>query len=640
MYVEQFSSPRTHHGAAARAEVAFLPSEAPLDMPEQRFDRARGLAELDPAPADQMGLEVDRLLARRLCLIFGSFLLGLFASNEIGRPLAADGIDLLDTAFLLIFFGLFAWIAFGFLSAAAGFLVLMGNGPGMPRWMRRTRLPRKRTAVLAPIYNEDVDAVFARLAAMTESTAAIQAQHLFDFFVLSDSHADTEPREIRAFRRLRAISLARVYYRRRPANVARKPGNISEWVRRFGGAYEHMIVLDADSLMSGAAMARMAAAMEDQPGIGLIQTIPTIINGRTLFARWQQFAAIAYGTISAAGLQWWSGSEATFWGHNAIIRVRAFAESCGLPLLSGKEPFGGHIMSHDMVEAALLRRRGWAVRMVTLPGGSYEEFPPTLADHAIRDRRWCQGNLQHVRLLGTAGLHWISRLQLLMGASSYLASPLWLLLLTIGLVEGWRGADPTAGATPAGWLLALTAMLLLGPRLLALLWLGADHDLRASLGGARRVLATVAIEIPLSMLVAPITMINQSIAVIGIACGKPAGWTAQRRDADGLALVDALALHRWHMGVGALFALAILAGAGGTLWTLPVALGLLASPVTAMITSRCDAGDRLRGKGLFLSPEEAGGGGLQPLQQHGRPLPVDRWPRLFSSPRLGPMLNP
>jgi len=610
-------------------------------MPEQRFDRARSLIELDPAPADQMGLDANRLLARRLSLIFGSFLLGLLATIEIGRPLAHDGIDLLDAAFLLIFLGLFAWIAFGFLSAAAGFLVLMGNGPGAPRWLRHARLPKKRTAVLMPIYNEDVYAVFGRLAAMTRSTAAIQGQQLFDFFVLSDSDADAEVREVSAYRRLRATSPARVYYRRRPINVARKPGNIAEWVRRFGGAYENMIVLDADSLMSGAAMARLAAAMEERPGVGLIQTIPTIINGRTLFARWQQFAANAYGAISSAGLQWWSGSEATFWGHNAIIRVRAFAESCGLPVLRGKEPFGGHIMSHDMVEAALLRRRGWAVRMVSLPGGSYEEFPPTLADHAVRDRRWCQGNLQHLRLLDAAGLHWVSRLQLLMGASSYLASLLWLLLLAIGMIAGWRGSDPAAAA-PAAWLLPFTAMLLVGPRLLSLVWLGVDHDLRAGLGGARRLLATVAIEIPLSMIVAPITMINQTTAIIDIMRGKPAGWATQRRAADGLSIGDALMLHRWHMIVGALFALAIVAGADGAWWTLPVAFGLLASPATAMLTSRCDAGDWLRRNGLFLSPQDATGSDDAAVQDHGaqRSLLCDPWPRLFASLRLGPMLNP
>jgi membrane glycosyltransferase len=169
--------------------------------------------------------------------------------------------------------------------------------------------------------------------------------------------------------------------------------------------------------MSGSAMVGMASIMETKPTVGLLQTVPNIIGADTFFQRWMQFSAYAYGPIASAGLLWWSGSEANFWGHNAIVRTRAFADCCGLPELPGKPPFGGLIQSHDMVEAALLRRRGWAVHMVLIDG-SYEEYPPTVIDHAIRDRRWAQGNLQHLRLLDATGFHWTSRLHLLIGASA------------------------------------------------------------------------------------------------------------------------------------------------------------------------------------------------------------------------------
>jgi membrane glycosyltransferase len=523
----------------------------------------------------------------------------------MARPLAADGMDLWDLMLATLFFGLFGWISFGFLSAVAGFWSLLGRGTGLPRWIERTRLPSRRTAILVPVYNEAIGPIFGRLEAMARSIDATGVSQQFDMFVLSDSGPRAEAAEYRAFSSLRRRAPMAVYYRRRPENHARKPGNIAEWVRRFGGGYEHMIVLDADSLMTGNALAILAATMEANPRIALIQTIPAVHNARTLFARWQQFASAIYGPIANAGLQWWSGSEATFWGHNAIVRVKAFAESCGLPTLSGREPFGGHIMSHDMVEAALLRRHGWATHMISLPDGSYEEFPPTLLDHAVRDRRWCQGNLQHLRLIGAAGFHWVSRLQLLMGASAYLTSPLWLLLLLASLVEPFRAGLTRWEIMPSGGLLGLTLALLFGPKLLALGWLLVDDRLRASLGGTRRVIASLSIEIPLSMLVAPTTMLTQTMAIIDILRGRPSGWAPQRRNADGICFAEAWSRYRWHVAVAALFWLAMVLGVAGALWTMPVAISLVSAPWVAMASARIDLGDRLAARGLLLAPGES-----------------------------------
>ena len=582
-------------------DASLLPRETPIAMPEQSLASARSVDQLAPPPTE---IKVDGLIERRLFLVIGSFLLGIVAMLEMMRPFAADGIGLFDIVLSLLFFSLFSWITFGFLNALAGLFVLLGNGPGLSRWFTQPRLPRRRTAVLMPIYNEETAAVFGRISQMSASIAAIGAQDVFDIFILSDSRADMEPQELAALHRARAISQVRLFYRRRTENIARKPGNIADWVRRFGGGYESMIILDADSLMSGPAMALLASAMEERPGVGLIQTIPTVVNARTFFARWHQFAATAYGPAASAGLQWWSGTEATFWGHNAIVRVRAFADSCGLPRLSGPEPFGGHVLSHDMVEAALLRRKGWSVHMVSLPEGSHEEFPPTVADHSVRDRRWCQGNLQHVRLLATRGFHWISRLQLLMGASAYLTSPLWMLMLVLGMVASLEGMNPVFATPPAPWLILLTIVLLFGPKVIALLWLTVDERLRHSLGGGRKVAATVAIEVPLSMLMAPITMVNQTMAIIDILRGRPVGWVPQRRDADGMALRDALILCRLHIAIGAFLLVPVFLGAGGAFWTVPVAFGLIVSPFTAMLTSRIDIGDWFAGKGLFAVPNE------------------------------------
>jgi membrane glycosyltransferase len=575
-----------------------LPREAHLDMPLQDF--AQRPSHGHDAPLDYLG----PLFQRRMFLIIGSFLLGLLAVNEMFAPLQADGIDMIDSAFCILFFGLFAWIAFGFLNAVAGLFALLASGPARVQPAGAVPMPLARTAVLMPIHNEEVGAVFRRLGAMAASIEAAGGAGHFDIFVLSDSNERCFAIEYAAFRKLREQSGVRIYYRRRERNIARKPGNIADWVRRFGGAYAYMIVLDADSLMSGSAMMRLATAMDARPRIGLLQTVPVLLNGQTMFARWHQFAAALYGPVASAGLRWWSGTEATFWGHNAILRVDAFAASCGLPELESGQLLGGHIMSHDMVEAALLRRRGWAVHMVTLPDGSYEEFPPTIVDHAVRDRRWCQGNLQHLRLLHGAGFHWVSRLQLVMGASAYITSPLWLLLLGAGIFEQLRGEFEGYLLVSSGWLLGLTIMLLLGPKIVALLTLTFDRVRLAAMGGWRCVLGGTILEIVVAMVAAPVTMLTQTMAIIDILRGRETGWMPQRRDVDGLDLKEVGLHYRWHVGLGLILLGGIAVGMAGMIWTLPVAIGLVLAPVTVWVTSRSDVGGWLARQGLFLSPAD------------------------------------
>ncbi|ATE67140.1 glucans biosynthesis glucosyltransferase MdoH [Rhizorhabdus dicambivorans] len=580
------------------APGADLPPEAPLAMPVQDLSRLPANVQAEPVGY------VGPLFQRRLFLIVGSFLFGLLAAQEMFTPLQSDGIDWIDAGFFLLFFGLFAWIAFGFLNAVAGLFVLLGRGPAPAVAPGRLTRPRGRTAVLMPIYNEDIAAVSRRLAAMTDSVDRVGAADRFDFFILSDSHERNHAAEYLAFRRLREASRARLFYRRRPRNIARKPGNIAEWVQRFGGAYDYMLVLDADSLMSGAAMVRLATAIEARPNIGLLQTVPQLINGQTMFARWHQFASAVYGPVASAGLRWWSGTEATFWGHNAIVRVRAFAESCGLPELSEDGLLGGHIMSHDMVEAALLRRRGWAVHMVALPDGSYEEFPPTMIDHSVRDRRWCQGNLQHLRLLGTAGLHWVSRLQLFMGASAYLTSPLWLLLLGAAIFEQLRANFDGYVLISSGWLLGLTVLMLIGPKAAALIALSQDRPLVRQLGGWPSIARGTLLEILTSIVTAPVIMLTQTMAIVDILRGRQSGWLPQRREVEGLDLAEVTRFYRWHIALGVAMMAAIGLGIDGTIWSLPVALGLLLTPLTVWLTARADVGEWLVRRGWFVSPAD------------------------------------
>ena len=399
-----------------------------------------------------------------------------------------------------------------------------------------------------PIYNEAPARVFAAVQAICEDVRATGLGDNFDYFFLSDTtNPDVWIAEERALLAMRErLPDERVYYRRRRKNVSRKAGNIADFVMRWGAAYPQMLVLDADSLMSGATIVRLAAAMEADPDAGIVQSLPLIVNRNTFFARLQQFAARIAGPVIAAGLAAWMGRDGNYWGHNAIIRTRAFADHCGMPDLPGKPPFGGHILSHDFVEAALIRRAGWAVYMLPTLGGSYEESPPSLIDLAARDRRWCQGNLQHARVLPASGLAFTSRLHLINGIMGYLASPLWMAQLLIGIVlvlqsrfirPEYFTAEfslfptwPRFDYERALQLFELTIAVLLAPKVFGMIAAGVDPETRRGCGGAILLFLSTLIEILVSAALASIMMVIQSGAVLQILSGRDTGWNPQRRD--------------------------------------------------------------------------------------------------------------
>lgn len=579
-----------------------LPVEAPLDMPVQRFggplSREARLSRVRQPPAP------DDILGRRLLLMLLTCLIAFAALSAVKTTLDRNGISAWDVLLMIQFFALFGWVAFGFLNASVGFVLLMlGRHPGYVPAPRPTTPFVSRTALLVPIHNEDVDAVFGRVARMARSVEAFGAAAHFDFFVLSDSGAEAGPAEEAAWMPLARTSSVAIYYRRRTKNVGRKPGNVADWVRRFGAAYDHMLVIDADSLMSGQAMAGMVHVMEQRPSLALLQTVPTVIGATTLFQRWMQFNNRLYGPIASAGLVWWSGAESTFWGHNALIRTRAFAQACGLPELAGPPPFGGAIMSHDMVEAALLRRHGWAAHMVMIDE-SYEEFPPTLIDLAVRDRRWAQGNIQHLALLGASGFHWVSRLQLLIGASAFVTSPLWLLLILTTIAEALVGGDAVLVRGSSAEILVMTLILLFTPKIMSGIWACARRDRRADFGGARAIWRSIALDIPLSVLMAPVTMLTQTIDLISIFRGRRSGWNPQNRERDGLAMADVLPRYRWHLGLGvALLALTPFVTATA-LMLMPITFGLLAAPWLATWTASARRGASFAARGVFTVPPE------------------------------------
>lgn len=594
-----------------------LPEDAPLAMPTQSL----GL----PPPKRARPPSSPRLIAFRRLFVIGSAIamtaLGTFEMYEV---LAVNGLTTVAAIMLLLFVALFAWIALSFTSAFAGFVSLLCGG-GRRLLSRDLAQPATRTAILMPTYNEPPARVMAGLQASWEALRATgPAEACFDLFILSDTtDPDIWVAEEAAYLALleRTAAEGRIFYRRRPHNEARKSGNISEWVRRFGAAYAQFLILDADSVMTGEALVRLVNAMERHPDVGLIQTLPMIAGGKTLFARIQQFAGRVYGPLIAHGIAWWHGAEGNYWGHNALIRTLAFAEAAGLPELTGRKPFGGIIMSHDFVEAALLRRSGWAVHMVPALGGSFEECPPSLADLAIRDRRWCQGNLQHIAVLAARGLHWISRLHLLTGIGSYLTAPLWLLFLLFGILIAIQARFIPPDYFPAGpslfprwpvidpvlamWMFIGTMALLLVPKLLGAIVVIVHGGERRGCGGAIRLLASVIVETVLSGLIAPVVMLTQTRHVLGILAGRDSGWGAQRRD-DGSTPIGIIARHyRAHTLLGlALGAISWAVSPSLALWMLPVVLGLVLAIPLAAFTARRSAGTAFRAAGLLVVPEE------------------------------------
>ena len=594
-----------------------MPPESPLAMPVQalsRWSRAeeRPLAASDPYRAPWLA---------RLFVFAGAAALTAYGAYEMYQVVSVSRTTVLQWLLLFLFTVNFSWIALAFTSGLLGFVSLLRRPRRLPPLPETLR---SRTAVVMPVYNESTARTFAALAAMREEIEATGLGEHFDYFVLSDStDPDAWIAEERAFLAWRQDLGAdtRVHYRHRPKNHHRKAGNIADFVTRWGGAYDHMLVLDADSLMTGECIARLALAMEEDPDAGIIQTLPLIINRNTLFARAQQFAAKVYGPVVAAGLSVWSGRDGNYWGHNAIIRTRAFAACCGLPDLPGRPPLGGHVLSHDFVEAALMRRAGYTVYMLHDLPGSYEESPPSLIDVAARDRRWCQGNLQHSRIIGARGLKLATRQHFATGIMSYLASPFWLFQLIVGialvlqttyirpeyfsreftLFPQWPRFDPERALA----LFGVTMAVLLAPKFFGVVLMLSNAEGRRRAGGAVRLVASTVIEILLSALMAPILMVIQSGSVFQILLGRDTGWQPQRRDDGSIPLRDIVRRHRWHTVLGLLTGVsAFMIATSLFLWMSPTIVGLILAIPLSWLSGRLGAGLALKRLGLLMIPEE------------------------------------
>jgi membrane glycosyltransferase len=540
------------------------------------------------------------------------------------------GTTPVELAMVIVFGVLFAWISVGFWESAVGFFSLLcrydrfsiSSKTAEPDVLKTSDA---RTAVLMPIYNEDVRRVFTGLRLMYLSLQETNCREHFDFFILSDTtDPDVWIKEEIAWADIcsELNAAGHIYYRHRRPNLKGKSGNIADFCRRWGSSYRYMVVLDADSIMTGTGMVQLVALMERHEQVGILQTVPKAVNRETLLARAHQFANHVYGPISAAGLNWIQLGDSHYWGHNAVIRVEPFMQHCSLPNLSGKPPRGGTIISHDFVEAAFMRRGGWEVWLVYDLEGSYEEVPPTLLDELRRDRRWCQGNLQHIRLLLTRGLFSAHRVLFLHGVMSYVSSLLWLLFLVLSsinaIVETFRqpvyftaerALFPDWPIWHFYWaftLLATTLVILFLPRIFGLLLIATKSDWGKGYGGLIRLFVGLVAETLVSMLVAPVRMLFHSKFVLLTLLGRQIQWGVQQRGDYQTPWLEALWLHGAGSGLAFVWGTVLfLVNRPFFWWNLPVLLPLFLSIPISVLSSYVSLGQRARRRGIFNIPEES-----------------------------------
>jgi membrane glycosyltransferase len=624
------SAPRLHRGR-------MVPEPIERRIFRRLMLRLRGKRPDGPGTTNRTELHKRRRLLpwtpvaarRRALLAFLVFLPSVVASGFMVNVLPRQGGTWLEVAIVVFFGALFSWISIGFWTALFGFVIL---ARGRERFAITNMdgtddapiEDAARTAIVMPICAEPVDRVFAGLRAIHDSLARAGALAHFHFFILSDTaNPDVAMREEAAwFQWCREIDgFAYIFYRRRHVHLRRKSGNVADFCRRWGRDYRYMVMLDADSVMAGDTLVRLVRMMERRPDVGMIQTGPAAVNRRSLFARVQQFGSRVYGPMFAAGLHYWQLGDGQYWGHNAIIRVGPFMAHCALPRLPGKPPLGGEILSHDFVEAALMGRAGWTLWLAYDLGGSYEEVPSTLLEEMKRDRRWCQGNLQHLRLLFTEGLFGAHRALFLNGVLSYVSALLWFTFLTLSTAEVIQNALAEPNYFPSGaslfpewpiwrpnWaraLLAVTGMILFLPKLLSVALIVLKRREAKLYGGFGKLSLSVLIEILISSLLAPIRMVFHSRFVAMNLLGRTVGWRSQGRGDMETTWREAIRHHGIDTVVACLW--------GGSLywlnpnyfwWVTPIIGALILSIPLSVYASRIALGERARAARLFLIPEE------------------------------------
>ena len=584
----------------------------PITLPGTGRQTAPKMAENPASPA---GLQDLRDLARRRAVVLALNIVSMgFLAWLLAMALSAGGWSVQDIIIMGCFLVGAPWTVMGLWNALIGMWLLHGRRNGLAavaphlEAMDQKGPLTTRTALTMTVRNEDPERSYQRLAEMRRSLSATGHGHHFDVFILSDT---TDPEiaaaEERLFAEMRtALGGERATYRRRTRNTGFKAGNVRDFLMTHGQRFDYFLPLDSDSLMSGAAIVRMVRVMEAYPRLGILQSLVVGTPARSAFARIFQFG-MRHGMRSfTMGATWWQGDCGPFWGHNALIRVDAFRRHCRLPMLPGKPPLGGHILSHDQVEAALMRRAGYEVRVMPVETESWEDNPPTLMDFTKRDLRWCQGNMQYWPLLRMRGLRPTSRFQIFAAIMMYFGAPAWMLMTVAAasmMVSAAEGQVDLAFGIAMFFIMFAVSLV---PKLMGLLDIALTPGGAARYGGRLRFAISGLVEAIFSILMAPVVAFRVTVFMIGLLFGKTVTWNGQNRDAYQLSWADA-ARGLWQQtlfGKVLFMAILMLAGAATLPWAMPMVTGLCVAIPFAVWSANPAFGRWAERVGLCAIPDE------------------------------------
>ncbi len=562
---------------------------------------------------------MDELIRRRWLVAGLNAATWLLLMLGVAQVLGAGGWTFLDYVLFAAFAVGSPWTVLGFWNSVIGFWLLH-----LAREPMRQVAPfatagdlatpiTLRTAVLMTLRNEDPARAFLRLRTIKASLDATGEGGQFDYFVLSDTNepdvAAAEAAAAEAWKREvgdGAADSSHINYRRRTSNAGFKAGNVRDFCDRWGSRYELMLPLDADSLMTGPAIVRLTRMMQSHPRLGILQSLVVGMPSSSMFARIFQFGMRAGMRTYTMGQSWWVGECGPFWGHNALVRIKPFVEQCQLPVLPGKPPLGGHVLSHDQVEATLMRRAGFEVRVFPVEDGSYEENPPTMLDFAKRDVRWCQGNMQYVKLLDLPGLYPMSRFQLLWAILMFLGIPAWTLMIGLSPIAAWQAqsiADFPSGL--AAFIYVAFFLMYLSPKIAGLADVVLTKGGVARYGGWLRFAVGGVIEVVFSFLQGAVSTIRTTIFMAGLAVGKSVIWGVQSRDSYGISWRTAIQ-NLWPQSAFGVVVCGALLAVSPTafLWSLPLTAGYLVAVPFAVITASPSMGRLFQRLGLNGIPED------------------------------------
>ncbi|HEY0292190.1 MAG TPA: glucans biosynthesis glucosyltransferase MdoH [Hansschlegelia sp.] len=583
-----------------------------------RFSRSSARRAPSAATETQPALRLRRIAMAALVLGTCALL-----SLALGAVISADGWAIPEIVMFACFLVSSPWLVIGFWNAMIGFALLRFSADpvaAVAPCVARTHADEPvsgRHAVVMCVRHEDAGRVVRRLDAVLASLDATRYGDCFDLFVLSDSQKPglvAEEEATVAAWRATLDDPSRVIYRRRLTNRGFKAGNVRDFLTSRGDDYEVMTTLDADSVMSGEAILRLVRVMQANPKLGILQTLVVGLPARTVFARAFQFGMRASMRSYSMGAAWWAGDCGPYWGHNAAIRVQAFRDHCALPEVPGGPPLGGAILSHDLYEAVLMHKAGYEVRVLPEEGGSWEDNPATLAEFTHRNLRWCQGNMQYLRLIGARGLPLMGRVNLAIAILMYAGAPAWMLFMVAGAVQAW-GPPAMIAASGAGsglsWalgaaLLAAMMLVLFAPKIMGYLDVVMRPAESRRYGGAGMFLAGVAAEAAFGLLFAPIVSFTVTVFLLRLfVLRRPVGWEAQNREGERIGWGEGARLLWPATAFGVALTLSLALSAPAVLpWAAPVLLSFLLAVPFAVLTS-CDApGADAALAGIVAIPEE------------------------------------